>query len=313
MLKPPKFALGLALGSGAARGWAHLGVLKALNQLGIIPDVVCGTSMGALAGGFYVGGQLEELEDWARRLNKLRMIRYMDFRLAGSGLIGGNRLFAEMERTIGDQLIENLPMQFASVATDLKTGHEIWFTEGRLIEAIRASFSLPGFFEAVRVKGRWMIDGALVNPVPVSVCHALGARVVIAVNLNVTAPGRNGRAIESGPAMADFTLSPGLDGNVLRGASRKLDMLEPVAADQKPDTPTRIGVMAATLNIVQDRMTRSRLAADPPDVTLVPRVGHIGFLDFHAAAEAIAAGEAAVRGAETAIRDAIATFGHVPF
>jgi NTE family protein len=313
MLKPPKFPLGLALGSGAARGWAHLGVLKALTDLGIRPDVVCATSMGALAGGFHVGGQLAELEEWARKLTKLRMIRYMDFRLGGSGLIGGNRLFSEMERSIGDMMIEDLPVRFASVATDLKTGHEIWFTEGKLIEAIRASFSLPGFFEAVRVKGRWVIDGALVNPVPVSVCHALGARVVIAVNLNVTSPGRNGPLPGSGSVDADFTLTPGLDGNVLRRASRKLHLLQPVATDEKPDTPTRIGVMAATLNIVQDRVTRSRLAADPPDVTLIPRVGHIGFLDFHCAAEAIDAGEASVHAAEEAIREAIALFGHVPF
>ena len=308
MVGPQKYRLGLALGSGAARGWAHIGALRALDDLGVRPDVVCGTSMGALVGGFYLSGHLAALEEWARSLTRLKVLRFMDISLNGSGLVRGKRLLSEMERVLGDLQVDELDRPFATVVTDLATGHETWLTEGRLIDAIRASFSLPAFFEPVMVQDRWVIDGALVNPVPVSVCHALGAQVVIAINLNVTTPTRKGRAPAPANGAHGMGVSAGLLETVLRGGRSGMPGSETGQNGNGNGMPSRIGVMAATLNIVQDRVTRSRLAADPPDVNIVPRVSNIGLLDLHTAADAIDAGKAAVYESESVIRDALQLF-----
>ena len=311
MSRDSKIRVGLALGSGAARGWAHIGALHALDDLGIVPDVVCGTSIGALVGGFHVSGFLDELEGWARKLTKLRMVRYLDIRFASNGMIAGNRLFAEMERRVGDMRFEDLARPFAVVATDLHTGHEVWYSEGEMVPAIRASFSLPGLFEPVRVDDRWVVDGALVNPVPVSVCHALGAQIVIAVNLN-TPPNRNGRAPTVPVGTGRVNPLPGSPHGFLR---KSVGPLTRRKGDETPvvsEAPSLIGVLAATMNLVQDRVTRSRLAADPPDVNIVPKIGHVGLLDFHLASECIDAGAAAVYQAESDIREALSMFELVP-
>ena len=297
--------IGIALGSGAARGWAHIGALRALSDLGIAPDVICGTSVGALAGGFYLSGQLSALEDWVRRLTKLRMLRYMDVGLGRNGLIAGNRLISEMEVHIGECLIEELPLPFAGVATDLHTGHEVWLTRGRLIDAIRASFSLPGLFEPVLIDGRWVIDGAVVNPVPVSVCHALGAEIVIAINLNGPIGIKNGGASKKGPGAIGFDALPQVSGTVLRRRGKDGPS---AAANGKAAQPGLLNVLTSTLSIVQDRVTRSRLAAQPPDVNILPKLGKVGLLDFHRGAEAIEAGAAAIYQAEGEIREALEIF-----
>ena len=309
MLDSSKIRIGLALGSGAARGWAHIGVLQALAKLRVQPDIICGTSIGALVGGFHLSGNLHTLEAWARQLTKLKLLRYLDFRLTGNGLIAGDRLFGEMARHVGDHMIENFATPFASVVTDLDSGHEIWLTQGRLIDALRASFSLPAFFEPVKLGDRWLIDGALVNPVPVSVCRALGARVVIAVNLNSSAPPRPQPSAEAG-GDAGARAGAQLNGaqSVAREVGRGLDFLRLRTAPRDPTTPSRLGVMAATLNIVQDRITRSRLAADPPEINIVPKVGHIGLLEFHRTEELIEAGRSATL---KAAEDIGGVFGHV--
>lgn len=172
-LNRPK--IGLALGGGVARGWAHIGALRALKRYGIEPDVVCGASVGAVVGGMMLAGKLDALEEWVLSLNRLRIVSYLDLRIRSGGLIGGERLINEMRRHIGDVRIEDLTTPFAAVATDLITGHEVWLQDGGLSESLRASFSLPGVFPPVERDGRMLIDGALVNPVPVSVCRALGA------------------------------------------------------------------------------------------------------------------------------------------
>ncbi len=281
---PPGPRVGIALGGGAARGWAHLGVMEALREMGVRPDVVCGTSIGALVGGLHLCGFSAELEFWARRLTKLRMLRYLDVKLAGRGIIGGSRLFAEMERYIGDRTIEDLPVTFATVATDLTTGHEIWLRQGKLATAIRASFAIPGFFEPINIDGRWLIDGALVNPVPVSVCRALGAQIVIAVRLD------SGVSTDPYPQAGGDIGGPPL---------------------KTPAAPGVLGVMMSTVNIVQDRVTRSRLVADPPDVSVNAKVGHIGLLEFNRAPELIELGRAAAIRARADIVDLMERH-HIP-
>ena len=176
--------IGLALGGGAARGFAHIGVMRTLLAHGIVPNIVVGTSIGAVVGGAYAAGHLDTLEEWARSLQVRNILGYLDIRLNGSGLIGGEKLAAKLEASLGQTLIEDLPVKFASVGTEVRTGHEIWLTHGRLVEAMRASYALPGIFAPVLIGDRWLVDGALVNPVPVSAARALGAEIVIAANLS---------------------------------------------------------------------------------------------------------------------------------
>jgi NTE family protein len=301
----------LALGSGAARGWTHIGCMRALDELGIEIDIICGTSIGALVGGFYVSGFLSDLEEWARGLTKMRMVRYLDFRVASKR---HDRRQPTVRRDGAPRRRHPHRGSFPSLRRGrdhLYTGHEVWYTDGEMIPAIRASFSLPGLFEPVRIAGRWVIDGALVNPVPVSVCHALGAQIVIAINLN-TPPSRSGRA-QSAPVGANrVSPMPGWQNGLLRKSAGRLARLKNNSAGTGPEVPSLMGVLALTMNLVQDRVTRSRLAADPPDVNIVPKIGNVGLLDFHLAADCIEAGAAAIYQAESDIRDALKLFEMEP-
>jgi NTE family protein len=303
-------AIGLVLGSGAARGFAHIGVMRALQAHGIVPDIIVGTSMGALVGGCYATNQLDTLEEWARSLTRRRIISYLDVRVGGSGIIAGTRLASRLEQSIGDIAIEDLPIRFTAIATEIGTGHEVWLTRGSLVLALRASYALPGIFAPVQLGGRWLVDGALVNPVPVSAARALGARVVIAVNMDADRFGRGATIASHGADSGDVeTVVPAnhaangfarLRG--MFGAERALKR-HMLAGKARPSFST---VMIESFNIMQDRLTRMRLAGDPPDVHITPRVGKIGFLDFHRAAEAIAIGQAATEKAIESITESIA-------
>ena len=203
--------IGLALGGGAARGWAHIGVLRALEKAGIRPDIIAGTSIGAVVGSCFAANQLDHLELFARDLTRRRVFGYLDFNLSGTGLINGQRLVDRLDRHLGDRMIEDLPTRFAAVATEIGSGHEVWLSRGKLVEAVRASYALPGIFKPVKIAGRWLFDGALVNPIPVTVCRALGARYVIAVNLNfdTSAGVRSFRtSMRHAPASQTLTSSP---------------------------------------------------------------------------------------------------------
>jgi len=302
--------IGLVLGSGAARGFAHIGVVHALLEHGIKPDIVVGTSIGALVGGCYANNQLDELETWARSLTLRRIIGYLDVRIGGSGLIGGGRLARRLAEATGTIAIEDLPVRYAAIATEVGTGHEIWLTRGSLALAMRASYALPGIFPPIRVGGRWLVDGALVNPVPVSAARAFGARVVIAVNLDADRFARGATIASHGSDADDEALEPppgtprkafmGLRG--MFGAERVLKR-QILADDARPGFST---VMIEAFNIMQDRLTRMRLAGDPPDIHITPHIGHIGWLDFHRAPEAIVAGKAAAERALEPIIDTIA-------
>ena len=303
--------IGIALGSGVARGWAHLGVLRALARHGVQPDLIAGTSIGALVGGAHLSNRSPQLEVWARALTKLKVISFLDVRLGGSGVIGGGRLAQEMERNFGDLSIENLSAPFTAVAADLATGHEIWLNSGKLIDALRASVSLPGVFPPVRIDDRWLVDGALVNPVPVSVCRAMGAEIIIAVNLHADIIGKARVPGKTYQAVAGFDLLTELETSETEDKSWRLDSFINRMFGRQPDAPSMFGVMVSALNIVQDRLTRSRLAGEPPDVAINPRVGHIGLLEFHRASEVIEEGEAAVERAMPDIKAALSVLGYI--
>ena len=302
--------IGLALGGGVARGWAHIGVLRALKRYGIEPDIVCGSSVGALVGGVALAGKLDALEEWARGLSRLKIAGYLDLRLRqGGGLIGGDKLVAEMRRHLGDTRIEDLPVPFVATATDLVTGHEVWLQMGDLVEALRASFSLPGVFPPVQMDGRWLVDGALVNPVPVSCCRALGAQMVIAVNLSADILGKARKPGATVPTAAGFDLL-----NLMEEAPRDSRPLSSIGALARRifrrdyDGPSVFGVMVSSLGIITDRITRSRLAGEPPDVHIAPRLGQIGLLEFDRADDCIREGELAVERVLPELHDALAVF-----
>ncbi len=291
--------IGIALGSGVGRGWAHLGILSTLEAAGIQLDIVCGTSIGALVGGAYVGGRMQELEDWARGLTTSGMARLFDFRLQAGGIIAGRRIPQILHADLHEQAIEDLDRPFVAVATDLTTGQEVWLRDGNLVEAIRASYAIPGLFPPVQRDGRLLIDGALVNPIPVSVCRALGADVTIAVNLNTD------RLPES-PQQDDETLEL-MDFETLNAPEREflgMGSMRRFLSRRKND-PSLFTVVARALLIGQDRIARSRLAGDPPDVLIVPAVGDVGLFEFYRAAESIAAGAAAATAALPEIRAAV--------
>ncbi len=287
-----KVRIGLALGGGAARGWAHIGVLRALKQAGIVPDVIAGTSIGAVVGGCHIADRLEELEDFARQLTRRKVFGYLDFNMAGSGLITGQRLCDRLAHHLGDATIESFTTAFTAVATEIGTGHEIWLSRGRLVDAMRASYALPGIFRPINIGGRWLFDGALVNPVPVSVCRALGARYVIAVNLNADMCGRGTVvphiAAEHLEARAAEAGSP----EASNGHSA-LKLLQRQLFGRGETTPGISTVVVDAFNIVQDRIARSRLAGDPPDALVCPRLAGIGPFDFHRAEDLISRGEIA--------------------
>lgn len=308
-------ALGIALGSGSARGWAHVGVLQALHELGIEPAVVCGSSMGALVGAAYMSGRLDELAAWAASLRRRAIFRYMDFRVPGGGLVQGGRLMEALAEFIPETTIEALPRPFAAVATDLATGSEVWLREGSLPDAVRASIAIPGLFTPMAMEGRWLVDGGLVNPVPISLCRALGARVVIGVNpfgdrlarLNQLAGG-NGTHPPAADAGGAFRLR-GTRGHQAHPAPSVVLMAHPEAQREAERAngkgPGMVDVLAAALNIMQDRITRSRMAGDPPDVLIAPRLSHVSLLEFDRAEEAIAEGRACVQRMLPALQDAL--------
>ena len=295
--------IGLALGGGAARGFAHIGVLRKLLEHGIVPDVIVGTSIGAVVGGCYAAKEMDNLESWARTLTVRGVLSYLDISLSGSGLIGGGHLASQLDSGLKDSRIDDLPIRFAAIATEFNTGHEIWLTRGRLSDALRASYALPGIFPPVLIGGRWLVDGALVNPVPVSAARALGARLVIAVNLNADLFGRGTIIASHGSDDSDL-ISAQVKPNGLRGmftGERSLRR-QFFGRRGRPGLPT---VMVEAFNVMQDRITRARLAGDPPDVLISPRLGGIGWFDFHRAAEAIAIGTDAAEKAMVSVSEAV--------
>jgi NTE family protein len=290
----PNTRIGLALGSGSARGWSHVGILRALAEIGIEPDLVCGCSVGAIVGASYAAGNLDRLEHWVTSLTRTDVARFLDLNLSLSGFVDVPRLrsFFGAHVCAETVCIEALGRTFATVSTDLETGREIWFTEGSVLDAVWASMSLPGLFPPIRHQGRWLVDGGLVNPVPVSVCRALGADIVIAVNLNGSIIGRH--FIHQVGNAADDVPADGLLSTVRKTVKNYSASLFGGSATDD-EAPGLFDAISGSINIVQDRITRSRMAGDPPDIVLAPRLSHIGLMEFYRAREAIEEGRECVR------------------
>lgn len=284
--------IGLALGSGSARGWAHIGVIQTLKQAGVEPDIICGTSIGALVGAACAAGELDRFEEWVSGLGVTDVLSFMDVGLAG-GMLKGERLMAFFRKNFIDRPIEELNLPFAAVATALESGNEVWLRSGSTIDAVRASLALPGLFSPVWHDNRLLVDGGLVNPVPVSLARAMGADLVIAVDLNSDILGRHlVRAAQAAPRNSS--------NEWLRRLQDNLGSLWPTTQPentQPPEggIPSMLNVVASSLNIMQVRITRSRMAGEPPDIIISPRLAHLGLLDFHQAKTAIDAGRNATQ------------------
>lgn len=295
-----KKRIALALGSGSARGMAHIGVIQRLRERGIEPDIVCGTSAGALVAAVHACDKLDDFANWVSGLTNSDILHFMDIRLLASGGVAhGGRLIDFFKEHYGNPNIEDLPMRFAAVATDLYRGRETWLQEGPVWDAVRASIAIPGILVPVAQDNHWLVDGGLVNPIPVSVCRALGAETIIAVNLNSTligkAPPRPTRTPQPSPVNPEsqdeedeFSMLSRL-GQSIKGAASNL-----WSSGDKVQAPGTLNVMLSAINVMQDRITRSRMAGEPADVTLSPRLGQIGFMEFGRAGDAIAEGRSVV-------------------
>jgi len=278
--------LGLALGSGSARGWAHIGILRALAERGFVPDVITGASVGALVGAARAAGRLDALEHWVCTLTQRDVWRLVDTTFRGGGVMTGNRLMEAVAAHIGDAPIESLPILFGAVATDLYTGEEVWLRDGPYMTAVRASSGMPGLFAPTWHAGRWLIDGGVVNPVPVSMCRALGADVVIAVDLSRSVTNVAKRLNQSTGEPSGHTEASAEGTAILKKWSGLVDgLVESFRA--KHSEPGLLEVMSSSVNIMQDRITRSRLAIDPADLVLRPDLADFQLMDFHRATEAI--------------------------
>lgn len=288
--KPDGVRIGLALGGGASRGWAHIGVIRGLKEMGLRPQIITGCSIGAIVGAAHVANNLEKLETWVHSLRKRDVASFFNISWGFKGLIDSPRLRSFLHEYVVSEnsLIEEMDITYGNVATDLASGREIWFTSGDALSSVMASIALPGLFAPVRFNGRWLVDGGLVNPVPVSLCHALGAEVVIAVNLNSDMLGKH-----LAEKKADVAVENGAIDGILGTIKSYSSNLFPGGDEDSP--PGMFDVLASTVIITQDRITRSRMAGDPPDILLEPRLAEIGLLEFHRADEAIAEGEHCVR------------------
>ncbi|KAB2319893.1 patatin [Betaproteobacteria bacterium SCN1] len=288
---PSRPRIGLALGGGSARGWAHIGAIRVLEDAGIRADLVCGTSIGALVGAAYVAGELDRLEAWVRGLKLQTVVGFLDFSLGG-GLIKGEKLIAFFRDHFVDRDIRALERPYGAVATDLARGREIWLREGTVSDAVRASIALPGLFTPVASNGSWLVDGGLVNPVPVSLARAMDADFVIAVDLNADLLGRHLRDI---PAARPPRTKPTLADTVMAQLG--------IERDEGPAPPAMLDVLASSINIMQVLITRSRLAGEPADALIAPPLASLGLMEFHRAAVAIEAGRRAAEAALPQIRE----------
>ncbi|MCL4409863.1 patatin-like phospholipase RssA [Aliidiomarina haloalkalitolerans] len=297
-----KLKVGLALGSGAARGWAHIGVIRALEDMGIEIQIVTGTSIGSLVGGAYAAGKLDELEKWVRGMDRWAVFNLLDFGLSSGGMVGGEKVFNHARERFGALEISTLERRYAAIATDLYTGKEIWLKKGDLFSVARASCAMPGLLAPKSYDGRWLVDGALVNPVPVSLARALEADFVIAVHLNsqVHVDDHAPAASQAPQSDSDKTAKQakassdskkvddeqnGFQSFLARSSQFMAEVRQKFT--REPKSPSMLGVMAGSIDIMQERITKARMAGDPPDILLQPKLGDIGLLEFDHGSEAI--------------------------
>lgn len=290
--------VGLVLGSGSARGWAHIGVIQALAEAGVRVDYVAGTSIGAFVGAFYAAGKIETLRNTTLELNRKQIALFFDMVFPKSGLIDGEKIADLVREHISEKNIEELSLPLCVICTDLNTGCEVNIQDGDIIEAVRASISVPGIFTPVKKNGAFLVDGGLVNPVPVNVSRQMGAELVIAVDLNhdivekrsvIHSESHAAALTGGGRFAAQNTLVRNLIEtlNKRTGVPTASVLLQIKQWMKKDPAPNIFEVLASSISIMEMQITATRLKAAPPDILIQPKLGHIRLLDFHRAQEAI--------------------------
>ena len=294
--------VGLALGSGSARGFSHIGIIDCLLDQGIVPDVVAGTSIGSIVGACYVTGHLDRLRKQALAINRLNWTTFFNPSFSIDGWINLHQMQMFLVKSGVERKqkrIEDLKIPFGTVTCDLMSGKEIWITKGPVFDSVWPSMAMPGVFPPVEgPEGRWYIDGGIVNPVPVSLCRALGADVVIAVNLNNDLLRRVDIKKQE---KAEHKKKP----SEVAKTKNLIPAIKKEVESDKPKPPDFFETISRSINIAQDRITKTRLAGDPPEIILCPKVSDIGLLETYRAEEAIRAGYKCCEANIAAIKDAI--------
>lgn len=298
--------VGLALGSGSARGFSHIGIIDCLLDQGIVPDVVAGTSIGSIVGACYVTGHLDRLRKQALGINRLNWTTFFNPSFSIDGWINLHQMQMFLVKSGVERKqkrIEDLKIPFGTVTCDLMSGKEIWITKGPVFDSVWPSMAMPGVFPPVEgPEGRWYIDGGIVNPVPVSLCRALGADVVIAVNLNNDLLRRVDIKKQE---KAEHKKKPSEVAKIFAKAKNLIPAIKKEVESDKPKPPDFFETISRSINIAQDRITKTRLAGDPPEIILCPKVSDIGLLETYRAEEAIRAGYKCCEANIAAIKDAI--------
>ncbi len=282
--------IGIALGSGAARGWAHIGIIQALEKLGVNIDVVAGSSIGAYVGAAYASGKLNELKAWSDSLTEWQVLSLMGVGIRRGSLASGQKVFDKLAKDFCAPTFEEMKKPFAVVATDLYTGREVVFNSGEVGDSVQASCAIPALFSPVANEDRWLVDGAVVNPVPVNLCRQLGADFVIAVNLN--ADFRPQRLVKA--RMEHEEIQRKTDNFFAKSQNVVRQWFSPETKPDKLNPPGILSIMSSSLEILQARVTRSRLAGDPPDIVIEPQLTDVGLMEFHRAEEMARRGEETV-------------------
>ncbi|VXC84416.1 patatin-like phospholipase RssA [Serratia oryzae] len=289
-----KIKIGLALGAGAAKGWAHIGVINALRKRGIEIDIVAGCSVGALVGAALACHRLPAMEHWVRSFSYWDVIRLMDLTWQRGGLLRGERVFNAVGQLLKVDDFADCALKFGAVTTNLSTGRELWMTKGDIQQAIRASCSMPGLLAPVWFEGYWLVDGALVNPVPISLTRAMGADIVIAVDLQHDAHLMQQDLFSVHNTGEDAASEEANNTVIDNWRGRLRDRINKVMLKKPSFTPTAMEIMSTSIQMLENRVKRNRMASDPPDVLIQPYCPQISTLDFHRASEAIEAGRLAV-------------------
>ena len=295
--------VGLALGSGSSRGWAHIGAIEALEEENIPIDYVVGSSVGSYVGALYASGSLQSLKAFVLSMDGRKVFSYFDVVLPRSGILNGTKRLKELYSFHTDaEDFSELKIPVMMVATDLATGKKVVLKSGNILNALRATMSIPGLFAPVRIKDRWLVDGGLVDPVPVGVARALEADVVIAVDLN------SGLISHKAPPKPSMAASPlKADSRVYNSELLKklVDYYEHAESSftskisellhRESSTPDIIDTVMTSINIMQERITRINLAVEPPDVLIQPRLGQLKMMDFDQVEQTIEEGYAGVK------------------
>ncbi|MFD1860297.1 esterase [Aeromicrobium camelliae] len=291
----------LSLGSGGARGYAHIGVIEELRERGYEIVTIAGTSMGALVGGLTAAGRIDDFAEWARGLRQRDVLRLFDLRISGPGAIAAERLFARMAEFFEGAAIEDLPIPFTAVATDLGSRREVWFQQGPLQAAVRASIAIPGLFSPVMINGRLLVDGGLTNPVPLEPTTAVPADLTLAVSLlaprhrrELTSPVHTSSAPDRSVAWRErlvrtLAALTGRDSDPVDDEQH--DLGDEVAVDPHPSSPTdalppglrKVDVTALSFETIQSALARYRMAGLPADIVIDVPVDACKTLDFHRA------------------------------